>query len=399
MTGIAPAAAYVSSHGATGDDFAGKPHRYRYFTVPTTATTGSGLVTLTVGTNAAVNTDTRRQNTISTTNIRARKIQPWNIERSPGREGSDLWDDFTQAHIWQSSADTSTTVPASDRGTFWVGSGTNGLFNVSFPSMSINPQSGVLWANQNEHGGGSSANTGTVKISSNAAADTLTTVAQFVDSIFHPHIYVNTAGDRFSAFSIIGRNSTGNNWADLGGVYIYGPGGVNPGLQAGLGGNTTHYLAESTYYNASTNAPGVNFSTTDQFDYPHVITHIVGTTEHIHTSYYDNKDGSIKYRYNRRGIPGTVNSTSAVYAWTNLDGGVDEDDQVQLTANNAAGGYLAAPFTTVAANGRIVGYTSSLAATRTARGNIDAGFSVVFPVFSTPEYARPHVRYVHPKAY
>jgi hypothetical protein len=67
-------------------------------------------------------------------------------------------------------------------------------------------------------------------------------------------------------------------------------------------------------------------------------------------SWYDSRDGSVKYRYNRRNAPGTINNNSASYAWTNLDGGYDQYDQTALTATG--------PYTAVAANGRIVGYGS-----------------------------------------
>jgi hypothetical protein len=172
-------------------------------------------------------------------------------------------------------------------------------------------------------------------------------------------------------------------------------------------------MGESTWYNSSNQNAAVNGGTdggitnppsTDQFLNPHIITSYGGGIEHIHVSYYDSKDKSIKYRYNRRGDPNldfgsnnqgtnavafgaTRNATgigtggnnegghttltagnNANYiprAWTNLDGGVDGEDTTALAATG--------PYVAVAQNARVVRWTNSLAGTRTARGANNVG--------------------------
>jgi len=336
-------------------------NRYRFFTILSNSNAKPGTVTLTTGTFPAVNTSTNELAAGTT-----RVIQPWNIEYSPAINGSKLWDDTRSVHIWQSN----NTQTGNDRASF---RSTNMNWYIMSPSMSIDPRDGTLHASHNE-GGSVTQNSGSTYISANNS-DTLTRVAAFIDPILFSDIYFSTGGaqnnngaSQWSAFSIIGRYGTYQTWTDLGGVYIYGPNGGNPRLANGISNNNA-YVAESTFYNASTNSPGkvATPPSTDQFMNPHIVTYAIGQqNEHIHVSYYDAKDGSIKYRYNRRGSPGTVDATTASYGWTNLDGGVDEDDQQQLNAT--------APFDQgVAANGRIVNYDNSLAGTITKRGNIDAG--------------------------
>jgi len=347
--------------------------RYRQFTVNENAVnniipvTGNGLVTYTYNSQNAVNTSGR-----AITNgppIRPTYIQPWNIEYSPGIDGSRLWDDFTQVHIWQSNDTTNST----DGGRFPKGGDNMEVFD---PSMSIDPATGTLWSSHNE-GGGNGANTGSVKIGNNSSNTSLS-VAGFVDPIINSDIFISTRQSGYNsnennnaftvwtAYSIIGKTGGGIVWASYGGLFVNGPKGGNAGLTSGLGNTNNNgfnasgdsasrgqYLAESTYYNSQENilngVPQLN-----QFKNPHVISDYRDNYEHIHVSYYDTKDGSVKYRYNRRGSPENVSSTSAPKAWTNLDGGFDKEDQDQL---NAVG-----PFPNVSANGRIVGYSTRPAA-------------------------------------
>jgi hypothetical protein len=96
------------------------------------------------------------------------------------------------------------------------------------------------------------------------------------------------------------------------------------------------YYGEGTWYNASAMSNTVaNPATTDQFLNPHIITSYnrTGTiNEHIHLSYYDSKDGSIKYKYNLRGTPGVI-IQGASRTWINLDGKFDNDDDYNQTTS------------------------------------------------------------------
>jgi hypothetical protein len=342
--------------------------RYRIFTIGTGATPGTVTLNVAAGNNyPAVNTSSERPQVSN-----AFVIQPWNIEYSPGIEGSELWDDTRSVHIWQSNNSTGNA----DRGAFQR---TDGWYIMS-PSMSIDPRDGTLHSSHNE-GGSAAYNSGSIYVSRNND-NTLTRAAAFIDPSLFSDVYYsvgdgttnnNSGAAVWSAFSFIGKTGGGETWNDYGGIWIYGPNGANPRLNSGLG-TTNNYLAESTYYNAGRNTPGIqaNPPTTDQFMNPHIVTSRNNNEEHIHVSYYDTKDGSVKYRYNRRGSAGTIDSTSASYGWTNLDGGVDEDDQTALAATG--------PYSAVAANDRIVNYNNSLAGTRTARrdpvntsADVDAG--------------------------
>jgi hypothetical protein len=395
VTAAAVTDANIVNYGVTAAN--NNAARYRQFTVGANAATadaarGNGLVTLTVsrGTPAvaysAVNTDDYRQEKYGTGNayIRPRVIQPWNVERNPGKDGSTLWDDFTLVHIWQSND----TAPANNTDAGRFASADNWI--MLSPAMSIDPRNGTLYASYNQGGRNNAANNGNTYISANG---TTTVVASFLDPILFSDIYyspgdgsanADSGASYWSAYSIIGRAGTYQAWKNLGGLYMSGPNGADARLDSGAG-LANQYLAESTYYNASSNGPGTVHTppTTDQFMNPHIITSRSNNQEHIHVSYYDTKDGSIKYRYNRRGTAGTVSfwgvnndngdqaGTRAPYAWTNLDGGFDADDLVQMTGTNpntnagvtaAGNGNLEPPFTAGAANGRVVNYATRNAA-------------------------------------
>jgi hypothetical protein len=394
--------------------------RYRQFIVGTGATTGDGVVTYSYNSQNAVNTGRARA---AGTPVRPAFIQPWNIEYSPGVDGSQLWDDFVQVHIWQSND----TATGNDSGRFPKGiSDTNQNFLVFDPSMSIDPSTGMLWASHNE-GGGGGFNSGTTKVSNNSGVRNGNPVAKFVDPIINSDIFISPRAAGYNnlnysvwtAFSIIGRSGDTSCWDDYGGVYVSGPQGAWPDLNSGVGnGNGTnngykngdvaassHYLVESSGYNAATNTAGnanwppgnvdFNAPSRNQFKTPHIVTEYRNNEEHIHVSYYDTKDGSLKYRYNRRNNAGEmaghdslvnnpnngVNINRMPYAWTNLDGGYDLDDQNAFNgdsngnwANGGGGGWYRAPFSGFTAainqNGRIVNYN-----TRSATGaqKVDAG--------------------------
>jgi len=356
---------------------------YRQFQVGAGVATGNGLVTYSFK-QGAVNTGSGRATitTAGTANpyvagtVRPTYIQPWNIEYSPGVDGSTLWDDFTQVHIWQSNDTTS----GPDGGRF-TKSGTD--MEVFDPAMSIDPANGNLWESHNEGGGGSNGggNTGSTRVSNNNGVGSFL-VASFIDPITNSDIFISPrqsgyAGNNWNytvwtASSIIGKPGGGGEWRNFGGIWINGPGGGNVGHTSGVGVNTNNgfdaagsvaargqYHGESTFYNAfpgtgNNNPP--SGPTLNQFKNPHIVSYWDNSNEHIHVSYYDTKDNSLKYRYNRRGQSGTEGQVSAntgnnsagsdgygnrsnaltniPRGWTNLDGKTDEEDQ--NAASNAA---------------------------------------------------------------
>jgi hypothetical protein len=399
--------------------------RYRQFTVNTDQATGDGMVTLTVmntrGNFPAVNTCADK-----VTDNRPKFVQPWNVEyRLDKEEESRLWDDFTAVHIWQSNGNTGGT----DNGVFvstdnWV---------VMNPAMSIDPSDGTLYASHNEGGflGGTSqdnSNMGRLFSSTNTGGSA-TALMRFREPVIQSDVYHSPGGNTIGAAtwyvtSLIGQSNSwsgGRGFRAFGGIYIYGPEGgqinLSTGAETFYGTNpdlTNHYyLAESAWYNSCTTSPtGPNLETnsqiyppqTDQFMNPHIVTYIPpsGTAqEHIHVSYYDSKDGSIKYRYNRRGAAGRIDNSEELgnntknpriddvndtnpsvtallnyipKAWTNLDGGFDKNDTVQATTATSATGTL--PGTSIAENARVVNFLNTTARPRTAKTDAQGtGFS------------------------
>jgi hypothetical protein len=256
--------------------------------------------------------------------------------------------------------------------------------------MSIDPSNGALYASQGE-GGSNGTNSGTTMVSNNYSSwagnpkDAVTIYASFIDPIVYSDIYMLPSGNAtpaaaatanntaWSSFSRIGRAGTYTTWQSVGGVWVSGPNGANPNLSSsGITGRTiSEYHVESTWYNAGNGPTAVNPPTTDQFSNTHIITRRVNNqgNAHIHTSYYDTKDGSVKYRFNLQGSAGTVDggnsgvTTTAIAIprqWVNLDGGFDSDDTaattfVNNTISNLAG---AGTNTNIAANARVVNYNT-----------------------------------------
>jgi hypothetical protein len=291
----------------------------------------SGVIRLTANGLEASNTNGRTPN----------KPNPWNTEMSEV-EGSDLWDDYTAAHIWQSNSTFAGTGNNANRGYF---PSADNWF-LENPAMSINPANGVLYSSHNETG---HANYGETFVGTNNVA-AYTRVARFIDPIVHSDTYYSPAAganaDQWTVFNMIGRSGTSTNWRENGGLYVAGPQGVNFNVTttAGNGDTTANngsgYLVEKNWYSVNQSSPTYpGTAVTDQFANPHIVTSIVGGTEHIHVSYYDSKDGSVKYRHNTRNDAGTItaatdaNNSSGTWpnnniakAWINLDGGYDGDD-------------------------------------------------------------------------
>jgi hypothetical protein len=405
-TGNGAANGVLSAAGRTAFGLAstdtGPASRYRIFTVPAStatypAVTGHGMVTYDIESDDtiyyAVNTSANRVR--ETTNPIGRSptvIQPWNVEYSTGVLGSDLWDDFTMIHIWQSN-DTAPGAGTTNNSYF---RSTNDNWPIMNPAMSIEPGTGILHASHTENGttwnptlngntgGPADGNGGTLKTSTNSGnAAVSTPLIQFIDPIISSDIYYSpgdgtVAAARWAVSSIIGQAGNWPNFANMGGVYINGPGGTSVNLSGdGIDdtsngtiqrwNNVSLYYGESTWYNASLNANPTTPRSTDQFLNPHIVTSYDGGFEYIHVSYYDSKDGSIKYRYNRRNSAGTittagnVNTTTAnanaiPKVWTNLDGGYDAEDTAVFTANATT---FPAMTTTVPPNSRVVNFNNN----------------------------------------
>jgi hypothetical protein len=340
--------------------------RYRLFTVgngaTSTAAANNGVVTLTVSGVAAVNTSAERVATYGTgptlygtptpgtaatpgTPARPRAILPWNIEATSAY-GTELWDDFTQVHIWQSNDATG------DNGGRFASRDSAVILN---PAMSIDPINGRLYESHNSSGGDGTQNSqdwfNTGRTIKSAITDTTVPnpITQFADPIFFSDVYrspggTGNAADTWAVSAIIGRSSNYNYYRALGGVFVSGPGGGkirfhsggtnandagNPSVQ-GWERNEFLYSVESTWYNASAwnqavGTPGTstaggikNPATTDQFMNPHVVTSYStfegNNREHIHVSYYDDDTKSLKYRYNLRGSPGRVDAAGILQA-------------------------------------------------------------------------------------
>ncbi|MDR3193165.1 MAG: hypothetical protein LBT87_08885, partial [Treponema sp.] len=301
------------------------------FTVPAAAT--SGALGLTANGVKAVNTNTD-------TGFRpaAHYVNPWNAESSASPSGSDPWEDFTSAHVWQSDNTVGTNA---NRGSFPKSVANAILYD---PAMTVNPADGVL------HGiysisWQSGADASRVYRAANNA-DTATRLLGFSDSILEGDIqYANSSV--YAAYNVKGRYSAEPRWNDFGGIYIKGPGGANSQLRAAAD-DDDHYLVEKSRYN---NKP-------DQFASPHLAVFSSGTgvgDQYLHVSYYDTKDKSIKYRYHKGGEPGTMGHTfddaatgngqsDALIAdntfkkWINLDGGYDDEDTAQFILNQTING-------------------------------------------------------------
>jgi len=425
--GTANTTALINSHQITGVDDFTKATRYRVFNVGaangTTGKTGDGIITLTLNNFAAVNTRPGTATAETTASMRPYRtgqtrpyIMPWNIECSPGTDGSELWDDFTQAHIWQSND----TAPGSGEPGRFASRDSALIYN---PAMSIDPTNGRLYESHNANGGGNTGadwyNTGRTIKSDITVTTVPNPVTQFSDPIFFSDVYrspgtSSIAADTWAVSSIIGRSSDYNYWLALGGIYISGTGGGAMQFHGGGTGSTSEnnpsiqnsaycaslYYGESTWYNASDDNTGRthNPPSTDQFMNPHIVTsyNAAGNQEHIHVSYYDAQDGSIKYRYNLRGYGITMTSdgangtTNGNYTgannntaggnnarttyrgiprmWANLDGGVDDDDVDATTYLNTSIGTNPIDATT-----RVVRYTTDVDGTKAARGRIVAG--------------------------
>ena len=269
-------------------------------TLTVLAADGAGPVRLSVGTWEASNTYSKTPANYY--------MQPWNSQYT--KLGEELWDDFVSVHIWRSD-----DAVTGDRGAFQA----TPSWNIVDPSMTIDPVTGTLWANHVELGSGTPVLNASVRVSDNQGT-AMITADSYGGSIVNPDIYHNGT-NYWTALSRQGQGGDGETWNYYGGIYL-----KNGGT---LGNN---YIAESAWYNASENSPFISKpAALSQFRNPHVIAG--------HISYYDSKDGSVKYRNAgtavtlpvgnaaAEGTYGAANDPSGLRTWVNLDGGLDVDDR------------------------------------------------------------------------
>ncbi|MCL2600091.1 MAG: hypothetical protein FWD88_02795, partial [Treponema sp.] len=351
---VIPANAVTGDHpDATGADSGGRVHlrvtrgAAGFWAVNTGAVTAAGVVT-----------GERRRNLPDTQiDFAPRMInngwwtQPWNTEWSTGTIGSDLWDNVTAMHVWQSD---NAGLPggagaAQDRGGFAV-SGGDGGWVIYGASMSIDPVTGILISSHNEGGSAAGGGTGTstsgfTRISRNTSPNTTTAnttvgwlptnatitdanparigsggrVTEFIDPIIHSSVFVNTLGQPWVASSIIGRQGHTEGWGGLGGVFVHGPRGGSwttaaVSAASNADSNSSLYAVESLWYNASRQnlenwAAGQITPANEQFRNPRVVTQRFGSganDERIHVAYFDSQTGAIKYRFNQRNEHGGI---------------------------------------------------------------------------------------------
>jgi hypothetical protein len=366
--------------------------RYQAFSVPTDARSGPIEVYSFRAPSRffAANSGKTKLNDINANSVDSNGgywVQPWNMEWSPGTEGSEMWNDILHAHIWQSDDHRPT---ASVQGGYYTYQGAfptrKPNYMVEFPAMAVDPSNGRLYASHSEGGAGLatenpyqlpgydydvSYNTGTIMVSSNSASWATTdvqvpnvigfsdqpitdpnfggtyyppivgynthtirgnviSVAQFMDPIIHSDLVVlpSTTGATSPMQTIVSERV----------FAAFSVIGRNGNFQdpRDLGGVRVHggpgsYWVESTWFNASSQSRGVaNPPATDQFENPHIAVYVSGSTTHIHTAYHDNLTGSVKYRYNFGGYTtlGSRNNSDSWEDnfWTNLDGGFDAED-------------------------------------------------------------------------
>jgi hypothetical protein len=301
------------------------------FTVPAAA--GSGALGLTANGVKAVNTSTG-------TGFRpaVHYVNPWNKESS-ALEGSDLWEDFTSAHVWQSNNTGGNNL--SNVGYFAKGESAALLYD---PGMTINPANGQLhgiYSISWQSGADSSRVYTAVNADINSGTSTdygLKMLLGFCDPVLEGDIQY-TDNDVYAAFNVKGRYQNDQYWNSIGGIYLDGAGGTDSGLYYAAN-DDNQYLVEKAFYS----------NRTDQFASPHLAVYkeAAATQYDLHAAYYDVNDKSIKYRYHQGGSPGdiaataytngasdTIKNNTGIRRWINLDGAYDTEDTTGYGAANS----------------------------------------------------------------
>jgi hypothetical protein len=278
------------------------------FTVPNTAS--SGQISYVTGGAAAVNNLIPADEAV---------YNHWN--REDWDEGAELWTGSRNAHIWQSNA----AATGSNRG-YFVGSN-----RARNPSMTINPNTGALYGAWIVESSGNSTNNdyGATYYGYNTDGTTNpVNIFQWLDAQEETDIHYSTKSSAgpMVVYNNTGQYGTDTGWNDLGGIFVYDGVGSNRSEinLTGDGGTSTGYWVESASYN----------DLAAQFKNPRIVTNGAST----HVSYYDTKDGSLKYRWinanasTNDGGSSNSNDSNDRYRWINLDGGSDTHDTYANTA-------------------------------------------------------------------
>ena len=334
----------------------------------------SGAFVLTVSSIQAVNNRNNNANT-------------WNKEASASVEGSALWNDDRNIHVWQTNNTNTGTGDTANRG-YFVGSE-----KPIHPAMTKHPVTGALYASWSEY-----KNSRAYYGRNNGSA---TSIYSIYDPPEHTDIHFGLNGSAANASPTVVYNAnvySNGGWTPLGGSSSGGvnnSGGVNiwdsnAGTLSGYASGGSAYVAESLAHDAML----------AQFENERVVTK--GSA--IHISYYDTDTKSLKYWYNERGtnVNGTntsnyLSNTKTVTfggteypnrRWINIDGGFDGNDYLSAwnDVNSRVVGITGAGGTT----GGIGGTSSSsadlaavlAAAVNAADGNRDAASSTAAGEFS-----------------
>jgi hypothetical protein len=292
------------------------------FNLPNTAQTGAFELTVNGAANRAVNNMNDNRNT-------------WNKEASATVEGSALWNDDRNVHVWQTNNTGSGATATANRGYF------EGSRNPVHPAMTKHPTTGVLHASWSNY-----ENVNLNRGANNAAS---AEIFKSYDPPEHTDIHFgpNGAGANTSPTIAYYLNLWGGgNWnvTSVGGMDVY-----DDKADANYAGGGNAYVAESLTHD----------QILAHFENPRV----VSSGDAIHLSYYDTDTKSLKYWYNTKGVNvSSVNYTSSSYnvslgnvsyannRWINLDGGFDGNDMYR---SNRVLGYISGG--TAGNNGNVAG--------------------------------------------
>jgi hypothetical protein len=337
--------------------------------VGTATSQNAGRVVFNMPTAAQTGVFTLKVNNIEAVNNRNDNRNTWNIETSPYIEGSELWHDDRNIHVWQSN----NTSSGANRGYF------AGSSKPIHPAMTKHPISGVLYASWSEY-----------KNSRAYYTPNNTTSASSIYSIYdppeHTDIHFGMNGGSANASPTVVYNAN-----------VYSNGGWTP-LSTGMGNSggvniwdsnagSSGYASGGSFYVAETLAHEAMLA---QFINERVVTN----SNAIHVSYHDTDTKSLKYWYNERG----KNVTAAGYRsnetvtfggvnygnrrWINIDGGFDGNDYT--TAWNAADSRVVGITGAGGTTGGVGDNATTIAASavNAVDGNRDAASSVAAGEFS-----------------
>jgi hypothetical protein len=269
-----------------------------WFSMPAAAQTGT--FTLSVNAVQAVNNRNDNRNT-------------WNIEETPYQDGSALWHDDRNIHIWQSNNVSTTTGTDANRGYF------AGSTKPIHPAMTKKPDTGELYASWSNY-----ENVALYRGANNSGATTTFTSydpPEHTDIHLGPNGYGGANTSPTIAYNLNLWGGGGWGIASVGGMAVYDNGAVTSGYATG---GTGYYLAESLTHD----------EILAHFENPRVVTKV----NDIHVSYFDTDTKSLKYWYNTKGTNVTgnnyINNSDITLGgnsypnnrWINLDGGFDGND-------------------------------------------------------------------------